>query len=108
MTSPSETDSSLRSLGAPGRLAVVLFCIVLSGLTGCIVHAFVTACGERLTASLAMTRRLQLSDLAVVPNEDLRHPGWGRPEQARAGQPALPDPRAVGILIHPQPVKVIK
>lgn len=108
MTKRNDIDALLRSLAAPGRYAVALAGISLSVLAGCVVHAIVAARGEGDAHSLAMTRRLSLTDLALVPYEDLRHPGWGRPEQARAGQPGLPDPRGVRVLVRPPAIEVIK
>jgi hypothetical protein len=93
----------LLPLLAPARYltGAAVAAIALAG--ACLAHAAVTS-HEANDPALGLARRLALSDLALMPRDDLRHPGWGRPEQGRSGQPGLPDPR--GPLLPPVPMKV--
>jgi len=83
----------LLSLLAPARYLTGAAVVALTLAGGCLAHAALTS-HEPNEPTLDLVRRLALSDLALMPRDDLRHPGWGRPEQGRSGQPGLPDPRA--------------
>jgi len=87
----------------PARLLAIVLAVVSASLVACAVHAHLTA-----APAAALTDRPVLADPCIVADEDLRHPGWARPEQARAGQPLLDDPRAARWFVAPADVRVVK
>ncbi len=105
MASPEPKDS-LRALGKPQRHAVTALIVTAALVTACFVHALLSANGARLEPAHQLAQRLARRDLAIVPHDDLRHPGWGRADQGRVGQPTLPDPRVSRTLVRPIPWKV--
>lgn len=90
---------------APARWAILSVACVTILLIACLLHAVLTERHEH-EGTHALIRQHRLSDVALTPHDDLRHPGWGRPEQGRSGQPGLPDPRGTSALFHPVPMKV--
>ncbi len=90
---PDRVPALFLPLLAPVRYLTGAVVVALALAGACLAHA---AVASRFPNDLTfdLVRRLALSDLALMSRDDLRHPGWGRPEQGRAGQPGLPDPRA--------------
>ena len=86
----------------PARILAIVLAVVSASLVACAVHAHLTA-----GPAAALTDRPVL-DPCIVADEDLRHPGWARPEQSRAGQPLLDDPRAARWFVEPAAVRVVK
>jgi hypothetical protein len=60
----------------------------------------------RLEPALLLVAQHRLSGPSLTPHDDLRHPSWGRAEQARAGQPLLVDPRPAKRFVQPVPLQV--
>lgn len=86
----------------PARLLAIALTAVSAALVACALHA-------RLAAGPAhLDGRPSIGDACIAADEDLRHPGWARPEQARAGQPLLDDPRAARWFVAPAAVRVVK
>ena len=75
----------------------------VGSLVAAFVHALVVP--DPLAPSLQAVRALHLTDLAILSADDLRHPGWARPEPGRAGHPSLPDPRIHRKLVEPVPMR---
>ena len=89
---PGRLPEHFLPLLAPVRYLTGAVVVALTLVGACVAHAVRNPEPDDVT--LDLVRRLALSDLALMPRDDLRHPGWGRPEQGRSGQPGLPDPRA--------------
>lgn len=96
-------DEPTRSLYAPARAAFGIAALTVVALAACFTHAIVN---DSLRSAAAVSERLGLTSLCLMADEDQRHPGWGRAEQGRAGQPSLPDPRGPTKLVRPLPVQV--
>lgn len=86
----------------PAKGAAVALTTVAAALIACAVHAGVGGAPTSLQGSPAVV------DPCIAADEDLRHPGWARPEQARAGQPLLDDPRTTRWFVSPAAVRVVR
>ncbi len=106
MHSDTSQTSEFQSLLTPARVGIAAVVGTFVLFLACVAHSLWN--NQRLQPTMVLTRKNQLSDLCLTPTEDTRHPGWGRSEQAQAGQPSLPDPRGQRSLIHTVPMKVIK
>ena len=88
----------------PAKVVVLVLALVALSFGVCVVHAVTIA--KRAEPSLAGYP--VLGDGCIMADEDLRHPGWARPEQARAGQPLLEDSRAARWFASPAAVRVVR
>jgi len=87
----------------PAKVVVLVLALVALSFGACVVHAVIIAKRARPT----LAGHPVLGDGCIMADEDLRHPGWARPEQARAGQPLLEDSRAARWFAAPVPVRVM-
>lgn len=94
--------------GAPHRLASLVVGLTCAALGVCVAHGIYLRRASRLEPALSFVRRLDHADLCIAPDDDLRHPGWGRSEHGKIAQPLLVDPRLGAHLVRPPAVRVVR